>query len=447
MADIQALRDRKVAALSEARAVVDAAEAEDRDQTEDESVKYDALLAEVESLNKRIARAEQIGSMSADIDDVPARRSVPDVPEAATNVRVVKEAFEDDTITRGFKTPREYLMSVMEAGRRPFAKIDARLNPLRIKAAAGSDEQSTFDDPHGGFAVPVGFSPTLLQIDPETDPIAGRTTIIPMANPRIEIPARVDKTHTSSVSGGFTVSRNLESVAGTTSRMSLEKVALQAASLFGGAYATEELLTDSPISFAAIIAAGFSQEFTSTIIQERLNGTGAGQRLGINNSPALVTVAKETSQAAATIVYNNVLKMRSRCWGYQNAIWLANHDCFPQLAIMNVAVGTAGGSAVYMPSAIEDRPDLLLGRSIFYTEYTETLGSAGDIILVNWTQYLEGLYQPLQSAESIHVRFLNNERTFKFWLRDAGTPWWSAALTPAKSSSTLSPYVRLAVRA
>lgn len=91
-------------------------------------------------------------------------------------------------------------------------------------------------------------------------------------------------------------------------------------------------------------------------------------------------------------------------------------------------------------------PDMLLGRPIYYSEFASKLGDVGDIILGNWSQFLEGIYQPLQSAESVHVRFLNHERTFKFWLRNAGAPWWRSALTPAKSSDTLSPFVTLAAR-
>jgi hypothetical protein len=89
---------------------------------------------------------------------------------------------------------------------------------------------------------------------------------------------------------------------------------------------------------------------------------------------------------------------------------------------------------------------MLLGRPLYFTEYTQTLGTAGDVILVNWSQFLEGNYQPMQSAESIHVRFVNHERTFKFWLRNAGQPWWRSALTPIYSSSLLSPFVAVAAR-
>jgi len=101
---------------------------------------------------------------------------------------------------------------------------------------------------------------------------------------------------------------------------------------------------------------------------------------------------------------------------------------------------------MWQQSAREDAPDMLLGRPIAYDENCKTLGDAGDLILCNWTQYLEGTLQPLQSAESMHVRFLYNERVFKFWKRNDGRMWWNTYLTP-KNGSTLSPVVTLAVRA
>ena len=138
--------------------------------------------------------------------------------------------------------------------------------------------------------------------------------------------------------------------------------------------------------------------------------------------------------------------MRAQCWGYGQAIWIANHDTYPQLAVLVIGVGTAG-ALVYQQSIVEDRPDMLLGRPIFYSEYPDTLGTSGDIILCNWSQYLDGLYQPMQSAESVHVRFDTHERAFKFWIRNAGAPWWRSALTPQQSSTKLSPCVILATRA
>ena len=343
----------------------------------------------------------------------------------------------------GFKSTREYFMAVVKAG--SGKGIDKRLEPLRVKAA-GSDEATTQSNPYGGFLIPVGFIPEPLKIDPEADPIGAATTKIPMGNPIVNIPARVDKDHRTSVAGGLVVGRKAETLAASSSRMKFEQVAIEAHNLFGLAFAAEELLTDSPQSFVAILQAGFNDQFTYHLIDERINGTGVGQYLGVLNSPCLVSVAKETGQRAASITFENIVKMRSRCWSYGKAIWLANHDTLPELATMAQVVGT-GGLPAWQPSAREDHPDMLMGRPLIFSEYPKTVGTKGDLILGVWKEYLEGQYQPMQQEESIHVRFIEHERTFKIWVRNGGAPWWKESLRPKQSTQTLSPFVVLDDRA
>jgi len=375
----------------------------------------------------------------------------------------------DDDPKRGFQTPRDFFLSAIDnAGLRDRADVsDERLQSLAVmdkedkaaagelafmlprfapKAAVGSDEQGEYSDTYGGFAVPKSRAPGFLSVGFEGDPMAGLTQNVPMATPSVEIMARTDKDHSSSVSGGFTVARRAEAVAFTASRMALEMVTLKASTLVGLAYATEELLQDSAVSFAAMIDAGFRTQMGAKLLDEKIRGEGGDQYIGALNADCAVSVSKETSQAADSINYDNVLKMRARCWGYGNAIWLANHDTLPQLAKMSLAVGT-GGSAVFVPGQFGSTPDVLLGRPIIFSEYLATVGDLGDFILVNWSQYLEGTYQPIQNAESVHVRFVNHERTFKLWTRNCGAPWWRTYLTPNKGTNYLSPIVTLAERA
>ena len=317
-----------------------------------------------------------------------------------------------------------------------------------LKATVGSDEQGEYSDTYGGFAVPKTRFPGLLSVGFEGDPTAGLTQNIPMASPTVEIMARTDKNHTSSVVGGFTVARRAETTAAAASRMALEMVTLKAASLFGLAYATEELLADSPVSFAALIDTGFRTQMGAKILDEKIRGGGGNEYIGVKNADAAIPIAKETNQAADTIVFANIVKMAARCWGYggPSCVWLANQDCRPQLAQLSLPIGT-GGVAVYQPSSRSGFPDMIWGCPVVYTEYADTVGDQGDLICVNWSQYLEGIYQPIQSAESIHVRFVNHERTFKLWTRNAGACWWRTALTPNKSAATLSPIVLLDARA
>jgi HK97 family phage major capsid protein len=438
--------DERAATLNQqAQQILADAKQAARDLTPEEDAEFtqacderDAALQAAERIRTRESRlnAAPVAAPGAPTQTA-GRRAVADT----TRITDVKMALEDDP-KKGFKSPRHFIQSVMDYGR--TNRIPSNAEGLKVLQTAGSDEQSTFSDGYGGFLVPVGFSPDMLRIEPEDDPMAGRTTTLPMGTPRVEIPSRVDKNHSTSVSGGLTVTRRAEATEAASSRMQTEKVTLNAYSLFGVSFATEEILNDSPQSFAALIAAGFKDEMTSYMIDERLNGTGVGEHLGVNNSPCVIDIAKETGQAADTIVYENIIKMRARAWGYRNSVWMANHDCLPQLMLLNQSVGT-GGTPVWQPSAREDHPDMLLGRPLILSEYMAAIGDVGDIGCYNWTQYLEGVYQPLQSAESVHVRFLAHERTFKFWLRNAGAPWWKSALTP-KRGSTLSPFVRLAAR-
>lgn len=336
-------------------------------------------------------------------------------------------------------------------------KIPERLMNFQVHLAnaVGSDEQAVSTDPYGGFLAPPGFLPQLLSVDPENDPTArgGIAPVfeIPIASQSIDIPARVDKTHATSVTGGLQVYRRAETVAGTSSRMQVEKVTLKPVSLFGLAYATEEILTHSAISMTALIQQGMRDEFTSEIFDEKINGTGAGELEGILNCPAALGVTRTT---AANLKGEDIVNVRQQMWRYNRCIWLANHDTMAMLAKAS-QTGSGGNSDVFyfragttIPGTGDnpslDVPDSLLGRPIIFSEFVPALGTAGDLICWDPSQYLFGVgvgAGAMGSAESIHVRFVNHERTFKFWQMNDGRCWWRSALAPRNGANSLSPIV------
>lgn len=384
------------------------------------------------------------------------------------------DRIEDDP-RRGFASPRDFLVAAMadadaqardsvadhrlralsargSAGELAFL-LPIAYTPASLRAAAGSDEQGLYSDPHGGFGrAPQQITPFALGAV-ESDPTAGRTLSLPMDSPELRVLARVDKDHSTSVSGGLTVVRTAETLPRASSRMELEGVDLKATSLFGFSWATEELLGNNPRAFIAILESAYAAEFGSKVLREKLRGLGDSEFLGVLNSSAKVEVAKEGSQAADTINATNVVKMAARCWGYSQAgVWMANPDTRVEIAkaafLVENATNAAGGVVpVFVPARSEFEPDMLHGRPCFFSEHASALGDEGDLLLVNWSQYLEGTYQPLQSAESVHVRWEEHERAFKFWLRNAGSPWWRSALTPENGANELSPIVTLAERA
>ena len=124
-------------------------------------------------------------------------------------------------------------------------------------------------------------------------------------------------------------------------------------------------------------------------------------------------MTKETNQTAATIVYENIVKMYSRMLptSLGNAVWIASIDTFPELATMALSVGT-GGSAVWLGnfqnSGDATPPVSILGRPVYFTEKAEPLSTTGDINFVDLSYYLIGDRQTMQAMSSEHYQFQND---------------------------------------
>lgn len=437
------LKDKK----AERAAIGNLVVAEKREMTDDERKKFATdLPGEIAKIEAKLETAKEL--LAAAEESNEAERNSPAIPDPDTTTQrqaarvVAGQLGSDDDPKRGFKSHSEQMTCIIAAGR--TGKVDPRLVPL---AAAGSDEQSGHTDPYGGFLLAPAFAPGLLSVPAEVDPVARLVTRIPMTNSRVIFNARVDKNHTSSVSGGLTVSRTPAAKAATASRQEFEQVELVAHDLVGAAYATNRILKESPTSFIALMQAGFGDEFAAKKLDERLNGSGGGEFQGVIADDGTITVTEEIGQSPDTIVFENVNKMVARCWRYGSAIWLVNHDALPQVTTLYMPIGSGGERVPIYAPGHEDAPfGTLLGRPIFPTEFCRTVGDLGDIVLGNWSQYLEGDYGPMEEARSIHVRFLEREEAFLFVEMNDAKPWWRSALTPKYSATTLSPFVVLSAR-
>ncbi|MFH1346199.1 MAG: phage major capsid protein, partial [Pseudomonadota bacterium] len=140
--------------------------------SEETQAKITALMAESDRLNGAAANAEEI-----------EKRKMATAPAPAEHVSIGAPRFEQDP-SRGFENQLDFVLSVLNAGRSRKG-VDERLKSL----TAGSDEAGAYDDASGGYLIPVTFIPRLLQTPWEGDPTAGLTTNIPMATPRVNIPA------------------------------------------------------------------------------------------------------------------------------------------------------------------------------------------------------------------------------------------------------------------
>jgi len=313
-----------------------------------------------------------------------------------------------------------------------------------VKAALAEGAGDT-----GGFLVPEEFRSELLSLALETSIMRPLAFTIPMSSSTMRMPTIKDTSHASSVFGGVVAYWESEAATLSESEPTFSQMQLVAKKLTGYTVSSNELLSDSAIGLEAVLLQLFPQAITFFEDESFMNGTGVGQPLGILNAACKVTVAKESGQAAATILYENLNKMYSRMLptSRARAVWIANIDTMPQLAAMSLAVGT-GGSAVWIGSggAQGAFPMTLWGRPIVFTEHCQTLGTEGDIYFVDPSYYVIGDRQELSVASSPHVKFTTDETVWRFVERLDGRPWLESALTPAHGSNTLSPIVTLAVR-
>jgi len=196
------------------------------------------------------------------------------------------------------------MMAVMNAGI-PGRVTDPRLHNIR-GAATGMGELVPSD---GGFLVQTDFATELLQDVFETGILASRCRRIPISsNSNRMVINGVDETSRASTRYGGVLGYWLdEGGTLTPSKPKFRRIELVLKKLIGLCYSTDELMDDAA-ALEGIIRQSFAGEFGFLIDNAIINGSGAGQPLGILNSGCLVSVSAEGGQKAATIVAENVIK-------------------------------------------------------------------------------------------------------------------------------------------
>lgn len=334
-----------------------------------------------------------------------------------------------------FDTPAAFLTAAVQAA--TGGAEDPRLE--RMAAATGANEGVPSA---GGFAVPEQFAESLWQTVYSTGQLLTLCTGQPITvGNELTLPA-IDETSRADGSrfGGVTMTWVDEADTVTASRPKYRSIKLQPKKLLGLSYATDELASDA-VALAAWLERTFGLEAAFEIEDAIINGTGAGRPLGVLNSGALITVDKESGQVASTVQAANFTNMMQRLWGpsRRSAVWLTNTDVMAQAEGLSLSNG-----APLVTYDAEGNPRIL-GRPALLTEYSAALGTAGDVILADFSQYLVGEIAP-QFLSSIHLRFIYDERVFRLRYRVDGAPAWSSPVTPKNSSTTQSPFVALAER-
>jgi len=324
---------------------------------------------------------------------------------------------------------------------------------LETRAPSGMSEAVPSD---GGFLVDKQDGGMLATRVWDSSRILGLCKRVPISGPFDGIKYNyIDETSRAdgSRSGAVLAYWKNEASATTASKPKIGEATMNLEKLFALAYVTNELLQDAT-GLEALVISEFNKEMRFKLLDALFNGTGAGQPLGLLNAPCTVQVAKETGQTAKTITFENIVNMYAQLYSgadYSTTGWAMNRSCIPQIMALAIKVGTAGYPLFIPGNSLAGTPNgTLLGVPIDFVEQAQTLGTAGDIYLGDFGQYMIIDKAGVQAASSMHVNFLTDEMAYRFTMRVNGQPTWKASVTPFKDAATskkVSPFIALAVRA
>ncbi|TVQ38486.1 MAG: phage major capsid protein [Spirochaetaceae bacterium] len=412
-------------------------DADDVEITQEEQDEFVANVAEAKEILAKVRALEEAEKGDGEINDYVASAGT----TAPPHVKVVGPAAEQEKYPLG-----RYLQDITAQAR--TGRVSARVDNYQKKvihdfrAATGSSEGVPSD---GGFLVGKEMSDEIIKRVYDNNQLISRVrqrtltgNVNGMKLNAIDETSRAD----GSRHGGVRAYWVAEAENKTASMPQFRQMELDLKKLAVLYYATDELLQDAGM-LQQEVSEAVSDELAFKIQDGIFNGDGAGKPMGILNSNALVTQDKETGQEDKTILYENVLKMFARFWG-SNGLWLANQEIIPQLGMMSIPVGT-GGVPVFLPgNDAAGRPlDVLFNRPIVFIEQAAALGTAGDLMLLDPSQYMLIDKGGVQVAMSIHVQFIADETVFRWVTRVDGQPMWNSPLTPYKGSATRSPFVVL----
>lgn len=418
--------------------------------TEEEQARAEALAAELEELEAKVAEAaEKVKAAERKAD---RERLFGAGPESGRQDRdTVREAARtlnepDPTRTFGFRNLGEFAAAVMRStpGHTRFAgQVDERLlGPRDLGAAPTNFHQEGGADE--GYMVPPEYRERIFELVFTDEDLIGMVDAEPTRSNSVGLGA--DES-TPWGSTGVQANWRAEGTQMTASKLETDERQVKLHELYAFVLATEELLEDAP-RLNARLSRKAPEAIRWKASEAVMWGTGAGQPLGWMNAGSLVSVAKESGQAADTVVAANVAKMYARMLGSSipRSVWMANIDIFPQLSTM-----TLGDQPIWTPpaSGFKDAPGgFLFGRPIRWSEHCDTLGDLGDIQFVDpLGYYLAHKANGVTFAESMHLYFDYNMRAFRWTFRLGGQPHLEAAVTPDKSSASKSHFVALAARA
>jgi HK97 family phage major capsid protein len=337
-------------------------------------------------------------------------------PATGPVIPITNETQEEKLDNGGFKNVAEFLHCVKNGDSKG-----------RLKSLASSD---------AGILIPPQFSQSILMLNSEDEIIMPRATNIPAGDPP-DAPFVIPyfQQGADGALGGIQLTwTNEAKTVSDTKDPVIKDLTLAPQECSGLATVNNKTLANWQAA-GAFIQTLLRQAWISGRDLKFLHGSGSGCPLGIYNAPGALKIKRETS---SKITYLDIVTMVSRLYG--EGLWIINKTIMPTLMTLQDPEGHYifnGGDAT------KGIPATLIGLPIKWNGKSPTLGSKGDLTLVDLKYYLTKAGSGPYVAISEHVKFTTNQTVFKIVANTDGQPWVKDPLLLDDGKTTVSPYVIL----
>lgn len=436
-AEVRALMKKYQTACNDAKAILAAAaEDGDRDLTEEETEQHAKLVADARKYKKLFEDQKELEASGIEM---------PGSAEPPTGTLTGGAPAAEKDPKAGFDHFGDFATTVALACKKTNAFVDDR---LQILAEVPSTAASGAIGEDGGFTVPQDFREDIMSGVLAEDSLLDLTDQYEMEGYSTKVP--VDENQDWDNTNGIQVYWEDELGQLNQSKPALKMVEWYARKNTALVPISNELLEDGRL-MDGYLRRKAPDKMRFSVSLALMFGNGVGRPLGALESPAAITVAKESGQAADTVVRQNIdnIWMRMPATMRRDAVWIVNQDIESQLQALQFP-GTESPHPIYLPAGgYSAQPyDTLKGRPVIYHQAAATLGDKGDISLINWKQYSTVIKRGgIKTDVSMHLYFDADAMAYRFILRIGGQPWLSAPISPRVGSNTMSPFVTLAERA
>lgn len=321
MNKMQELLDKRAKLLKKARGILDTADAETREMSSEERSKYDAVMADFETVNSDIERLRKLNEAENDTESRGASVTKPAVPNDGKPENR-KDLRESEEYRKAFDG---YLRS-------------GNLEELRA--------MSIGTDANGGYLVPSDLNSRIIRALPDVSAVRKYANVITLQHDR-DIPVTNSK--------GVVYWKD-EAADYAESTPTHDKASLTAYKLTYLVKLSEELLADAGYDLFAELAKNYADLAGVAMESKFCQGTGTSQIQGLIAGGS----AGKTAAATAAITADELIDFHySLAKQYRNkAIYLGNTSTAK--AIRKLKNGTTG-EYLWQPALASGQPDTLLG--------------------------------------------------------------------------------------